>query len=56
MMGVLVEVGAGGAPVILTLVSGNVVRELMKNKINSAVAGTPMKSTNTMTPRRVKRK
>lgn len=41
---------------ILTLVSGKGVRELIKNKVKSALTGMTIKNTITMTPRRVKRK
>ncbi len=48
--------GVAGMKRILTLVSGNGVRELMKNRVKIAMMGTTMMSTLRMAPRVVKRK
>ncbi len=48
--------GVAGMKRILTLVSGNGVRELMKNRVKIAMMGTTMMSTLRMAPRGVKRK
>lgn len=56
MMGMFAAEGVAGATLILTSVWGGGVRELMKNRMMSAVIGMTIKSTIAITPRRVKRK
>ncbi len=56
MMGIFAEDGVAGATLILTSVYVGGVRELIKNRMKSAVIGITIKSTIAMIPSRVKRR
>jgi len=56
MRGGFGEKVVAGDALKLILTSGGGVRELMKNRVNSATTGMTIKSTIAMAPSRVKRK
>jgi hypothetical protein len=56
MIGVFVEAGDAGITETLTLVWGPGSLESMKYRIRSAARGRTMRSADTMTPSRVKRR